>query len=114
MIKNVSRTPENIIIDNKETPPSLYHATLFMTLKDLQEDRIKPAMQALFTTLQNIFTQQIENQINKKIKTLANVMTENMNRTIGHIRENNARLRTQVVDLSREVRSTEAVKTTLT
>lgn len=45
----------------------------------------------------------MENTMNQKMKPLANVMAENMNRTIDNIWEDNARLRTHVADLTREV-----------
>lgn len=83
---------------------------LFKTLKDLLDDRIKPAMETKFTTLQSMFTQLIEDTMNRRIMTLYNITAEAMNRTINQIREDNVWLKTQVADLIGEVRSTMAVK----
>lgn len=80
--RNYSPTHEKIIINDKETPPSLDNVTLLKTLKDLLDDEIKLAIETQFTALQNLFTQQMENTMNQKRKTLANVINFFLNRTI--------------------------------
>lgn len=95
-------------------PPSLDHATLFKTLKDLLDERIKLAIEVQFAALQTMFTQTMEDTINLKMATLSNITAETINRTIDQIREDNTRLSGQVADLTTEVRSTLAAKTTPT
>lgn len=109
-----SHTPVAIITDDKENSPRLYHATLYKTLKDMVDYRIKPAMEAKFTPLQSMFTQQMEDTINQRIITLANITAEAMNRTIHQIREDYSRIRSQVAVITRDVQSTMATKVTPT
>lgn len=93
-----SSTLEDIVNDDMKNSPRLDDATLFKTMKELLDDGIIMAMEAQFDGLQNIYTQKMENTMNQKVKTLANVTVENMNGTIDQIREDNAKLRTQVAN----------------
>lgn len=114
MTRSISLTPQAIIIDSTETAPSLDYTNLFKILNDMLEDRIKLAMEVQFTPLQNMFAQVMEATIRRKMITLSNIIAEVMNRTMDKKREHNVRLRTQVADSIREVRSTVVAKTTPT
>lgn len=73
MTKGSSPTPEATAIDDTENSFSLYHATLFKTLKDLLEEEIKPVMEAQFTPLQNMLTQRMKNLIDQRMLVLVNI-----------------------------------------
>lgn len=64
VIRSISSTSENIIIDQTENSLRLDHAALFKTLNDLLDDRIKSAMEVQFTAMQNRFTEKMENTMN--------------------------------------------------
>lgn len=46
VIRKVSISPETIIIDVTENPLCLDHVTLFQTLKDMLDNRIKSFLEA--------------------------------------------------------------------
>lgn len=64
--------------------------------------------------MQKIFTQVVKEKRRCKMTTMSNITAEAMNQTIYQRREDNTRLRTQLADLIRELRSMIAVKTTPT
>lgn len=84
------------------------------TLKDLLDSGIKPAIEVLFTALQKMFTQRREEILDQRMQVLGNIQTEAMYLIVDQLTKNNTRLQMQVVDLTREVRSTVATKTTPT
>lgn len=109
--RSVCTTPKTIIIEDTETPSlNLEDVTLFKTLKDLLDDGIKPVLEAKFTTIRNMFTQEMKSIISKRLLISSNIQEEARNRNIDQIREDNAWLWTEVVDITREVRSTVAAK----
>lgn len=57
-----------------------------------------------------MFTRQKEYMGSQKMKILAKVVVENMNLTLIQMKEDNARLRTELVDFTREVHRTVVAK----
>lgn len=73
MTRITSTTPEAIAIDDVEKSLGLDHASLFKTLKDLQDDEIKPAIKLQFTVLYSLLTQKIENIIDQRMQIVSNI-----------------------------------------
>lgn len=101
MTRDCSPIPEAIIIGNMETPPSQDHATLINTLKELQDNEFKPAMEEQFAVLQNMINLRMENIMYQTMQILARIQTEVMYRIADKLKLDNARLQRQVEDLKR-------------
>lgn len=112
MTRDTSPTPEAIKIDDKDNSLSLDHATMFKTLKNLLNDRIKPAMEARFTALKNMFTKRIEGILDQMMEVVANTQAQSMHQILDQLKQDNDCLQRQVANLTKEVRNMVAAKTT--
>lgn len=102
--------PRGHYYQRHRNPPCLDYATLFKTLKDLVDNEIKPAIEGQFTALQNMFIQRMKNIIHQRMQVLSYTQAEMMHQVVDQIIQDQARLRRQVTDLSREVQSTLVAK----
>lgn len=64
MTRGSNPTLKAITIDDMENSTSLDYASLFKTLKNLQDVGIKPTMKAQFAALENMFIQMMNDIIN--------------------------------------------------
>lgn len=71
--RDISLTTEAITIDDMTTLPSLNHATMIKTLKNLLYNGIKLAIEAQLTALQNMFNQSMEGKQDQRMEDLANI-----------------------------------------
>lgn len=98
-------TPAAVTIDDTENPPSVDYATFFKTLQDLLEDGTKPAMEEQSAALENMFTQRMKDILEQSMQDLSNIQAETILRLIDRLTQDNTRLQSQVVDLTRNVRN---------
>lgn len=79
---------------------------------DLVNNGNKPFINGQLTVLNNMVTRKVETIWTSKIITSTKIQTDQTNRIIDRLREDNAQLQDQDVDLAREVRSTVASNAT--
>lgn len=83
-------------------------------MKDLLQDKIKPAMEALFASMQNMFTLWMEEILDQKMQVLANIQAELIYQVVNQLIQDNTQLQRQVRDFTIEIPSMVAAKTTPT